>query len=200
MKKITFKLLIAALFLFALPAEAQSFQKGQTDINIGVGLGNTFIDGSYRNYLPPLSISAEIGITNDVSLGGYFGIAGASSTYYYYDNGNPHWNNGNGYYYTDTYRWTYYIVGLRAAYHFGRFIQIDKLDCYAGLMLAGDFVHESYTTDSPYPDHVYTHTGSSGLIASIYVGARYRFNNHIGAFAELGYGISVLTVGVNFKL
>ena len=82
MKKIILPLFTSALLLISMATKAQSFQKGQTDINIGIGLGNTFIDGSYRNYLPPLSISAEYGITNDVSLGGYFGIAGASYTYY----------------------------------------------------------------------------------------------------------------------
>ena len=198
MKK-TILLSVIALVLFApVCMNAQSFSKGQVDLNLGLGLGATFIDGNYHTSFPPVSISAEVGVTNDISVGGYFGIAGASYSYNGWDN---HWNNGNQYYYTDTYRWTYYILGVRGAYHFGRFIQIDKLDAYAGLMLAGDFVHESYTTNSPYPDHAYYRSNSSsGLIASIFVGARYRFTEKVGAFAEIGYGISILTVGVNFKL
>ena len=41
---------------------------------------------------------------------------------------------------------------------------------------------------------------SSGLAYSGFVGGRYYFSEKLAAFAEIGYGISVLTFGVSFKL
>jgi hypothetical protein len=174
---------------------AQSFQKGQTDINLGIGLGNIIVEPGSINVLPPVSASVEFGITNDISLGGYAAFTGASRTY-------QGWENcGNiDHYYTDTYRWSYFILGVRGAYHFGRFIKIDKLDMYAGLMLGNDFAHDSYSTSSICSDHVaYISPTYGGFVFSLYGGARYRFTNHFGVFGELGYGISYLNVGLNFK-
>ena len=38
-----------------------------------------------------------------------------------------------------------------------------------------------------------------GFIWSLNAGIRYRFSEHVGIFAELGYGISILNLGLNFK-
>ncbi len=40
---------------------------------------------------------------------------------------------------------------------------------------------------------------SSGLIVPVYVGARYYVTDKLGIMAELGYGVSVLNVGVSYK-
>ena len=190
-----------ALFM-AVNAQSQdqAFQKGQKDLNIGIGLGNTIVDGYAYNVWPPISVSLDYGVTDDISIGGYLGFTGASDKYTGWENYGPGNSNGGGYY-TDTYRWTYYIVGARAAYHFGKFIKVPKLDLYAGLMLGYDFAHYSYSTTSVYPNHYdNSYQSYGGFAFSIYGGARYRFTDKVGAFAELGYGISFFTLGVNFKL
>ena len=92
------------------------------------------------------------------------------------------------------------ILGIRGAYHFGRFINIEKLDVYAGLMLGNDFAKDSYSTNSQCPYHQeYMSRSYGGGVASLFVGARYRFTNHVGIFGELGYGISMLNIGLNLK-
>jgi hypothetical protein len=40
----------------------------------------------------------------------------------------------------------------------------------------------------------------SGVAYSLFVGGRYYFNQHIGVFAELGYGVAWLNLGVAFHL
>ncbi|HEV7231631.1 MAG TPA: hypothetical protein VGO45_09905 [Bacteroidia bacterium] len=187
------------LVLGITTGHAQSFQKGQTDINLGIGLGNIIVEPGSINVLPPVSASVEFGITNDISLGGYAAFTGASRTYQGWEDCGQ--GNGNGQYYVDTYRWSYFILGVRGAYHFGRFIKVDKLDVYAGLMLGNDFAHDSYSTTSICPDHHQGYVGPTygGFVFSLYGGARYRFTNHFGVFGELGYGISYLNVGLNFK-
>ncbi|HXC04447.1 MAG TPA: hypothetical protein VNZ86_06820 [Bacteroidia bacterium] len=179
-------------------SNGQSFQKGQTDLNIGIGLGNPILGPDNYNTITPLSISLGYGITNDISIGIYGGFSGASYNYYGWDDcGMGH---GNGQYFTDTYKWSYYILGVQGDYHFGRFIKRDKWDVYAGLLLGNDFAHYTYYTNSVCPDHIrYDSPMYGGIVCAIHAGARYRITNHVGVFAELGYGIAYLNVGVNFK-
>ena len=196
------KIILLVLTMFVVSTinnlSAQSFNKGQTDINIGIGLGNTIITSGATNVLPPLSLSVEYGITDDISVGGYFGITGASYSYSGWEN----CGKGSDQYYIDTYKWSFYIIGARGAYHFGHFIKVDKLDVYAGLMLGDDIAHFSYSTTSTCSDHIGFISSSTygGFVFSIYAGARYRFTDHFGAFLELGYGITYLNIGLNIKL
>jgi energy-converting hydrogenase Eha subunit B len=204
MKKITLTSIALFFLVFVgTHVNAQSFQKGQVDLNLGLGIGNTVIGPGSSGVLPPVSASLEFGITNDISIGGYLGFTKASYLYYGNDwcgNG-PGNGHGNYYNYTDTYTWTYLIAGVRGAYHFGRFIKIDKLDVYAGLMLGNDFASSNYSTNSVCPDHVrYNYNNTyGGFVFALYGGARYRFTNHFGVFGELGYGVTYLNVGLNFK-
>lgn len=189
--KITFLFLITMAF----GIKAQSFQQGQKDINLGLGLGNTFVGSGYTSTFPPISVAIEYGVTDAISVGGFLAFTGAKSTYNYQD-----WYNGNYYNYTDTYSWTYYIIGVRGAYHFAQFISNDKVDLYAGLMLGDEMVTNTYSTTDPNSSHVVNSSQSAGgFIWSGFVGGRYRFNDHIGIFGELGYGISNLNIGLNLK-
>lgn len=199
MKNIVIKITILLLSGGTFVIKAQSFQKKQMDLNLGVGLGNTIVAGGGTNVFPPLSVSVEYGITDDISIGGYLGFTGASYNFSGWENCGK--GNGNGQYYTDTYKWSYFILGARGAYHFGRFIKVDKLDVYAGLMLGDDFAHYSYSTTSTCPDHIrYSSPTYGGFVFSVYGGARYRFTDHVGVFGELGYGIAYLNIGLNLKL
>src|ERR1051326_4286355 len=107
-------ILINVLACLSICAQAQSFAKKQLDLNLGVGLGNTYISGVYSSATPPISLSVETGITDDISLGGYLAYAGAKFQY----SGSDFCNNGNGngnfwYTYTDTYSWTFFVIGVR---------------------------------------------------------------------------------------
>ena len=82
--------------------------------------------------------------------------------------------------YIGYYKGMSYHYGLRGIYHYN-FDLDDNLDLYGGLMLS----YASY---------------ASNIYFSLFVGGRYYFTNNVGVFMELGYGISYLTVGLNFKL
>ena len=81
--------------------------------------------------------------------------------------------------------YTFLYPGVRGALHY-QFV--DKLDTYAGLMLGA---------------RIWTWSGYNGtytdFIVPFYIGGRYYFTENIAAFAELGYGIAVLQLGVSFK-
>ena len=130
----------------------------------------------------------EFGVTDAISVGGYVAYTGTTWTYAY----------GS---YTDKRTWSYYIVGVRGAFHFAQFIKNDKVDLYAGLMLGDVIAKDTYTTTNPTPGYNSTTStqSSGGFIFSPSVGCRYRFTDNVGIFGELGYGIATFNIGVNFK-
>lgn len=83
-------------------------------------------------------------------------------------------------------------IGARGSYHFNELIKLpnDKVDLYAGLGVA----YFKYT--GPYSSFY----NSSFVAVPIHIGGRYFFSDNVGGFAELGSSISVLKLGVTFKL
>lgn len=203
MKKKLLAVVTAICFLNAATV-AQSFQKNQLDINFGVGIGNSFIQPGAKRTIPAISTSVEYGITDAISVGAYLGYAGATYEYRGTSWCPPRNGNGNafGNYfdYTDTYKWRFSIVGARGAYHFAKFIPNDKLDVYAGLLIGANFAKYTYTTNDPCDSRTSSMANNyGGFTWAGFAGARYRFVDNFGVFAELGYGISYLTLGVNIS-
>lgn len=166
-------LVLCLVIVFAsmsLSAEGP-YKKGSNDINAGIGFGSTLV-GSIT--LPPINASYEIGITDDISAGGYFGFAMSEEGW-------------SGY----TWKYTHIIIGARGSYHF---YNEDNMDLYGGLMLGYNVV----SVDSP-GDYAYD-AASSGITYSAFLGGRYYFSENLGAFAELGYGVAYISLGITFKL
>lgn len=178
MKKTIFTLMAV---IIAFTAQAQQFQIGTTTVNAGIGLGTAL--GGLGKARPAISMSVDhglwdIGGPGVISLGGYIG--------------------NTGYKYTDlgyTAKWNYTIVGVRGAYHYNGFTEIPELDIYGGVMLSYNI--SKYTSDSS--DTLLGNSYGSGLGFTGFVGGRWFFTNSIGAYAELGYGVSILNVGVTYK-
>ena len=176
---------LCALFLIAFTQlNAQMYSKGQQDLHLGVGLG-TFYGSGYHTVLPPLNISYEKGITENIGVGAY---AGYSSSRYNYSFSDYHWT------------YNYIILGARGAYHYDLF-KNPKLDTYGGIMLGFTIAKAKFHSDNPlYKESDYTSPSSGGLTWSGFLGARYQFKENLGAYAELGYGVAVLNLGVRLKL
>lgn len=184
MKKhtITFILGMAALMI-SFHGQAQStgpkcFEKGTGILNLGVGIGATLYGSGYRASFPPISLSYEKGIAN-----GRFGIGGLlAHTGAKYGDKSEYW------------KYSYTIIGVRGDYHF---YTTDKLDTYGGAMLGYDIVTDKWHGEGSGDDY---HDSGSSASFSIFVGGRYFFNPHVGVFAELGYGIAWLNIGIAFHL
>ncbi|WP_374744526.1 hypothetical protein [Parapedobacter sp. 2B3] len=186
MKSIIQKIVKKTIFIFlsmaiASAVNAQPFQKGTTAANAGIGLGTAL--GGLGKARPAISVSVDhglwdIGGPGVISLGGYLG--------------------NTGYKYTDagyTAKWNYIVVGARGAYHYNGFTDLPNLDVYGGAMLAYNIV--KYKTEGGGAD--LSNNYGSGIGLSGFLGGRWFFTDNIGAYAELGYGVSVLAVGVTFK-
>lgn len=187
MKNLFFLILFAASLLSTNQVNAQTitagnpnFSKGQWDVNAGVGLIRTFY-GSHRGVVPPVSVSAEVGVTDNISVGGYIGYTSTKDRFGFLDD-------------FDVVKYSFLIIGARGSYHFNVW---DKMDTYGGLMLGYAVASAKWDSSNPYLEDA--SFAASGLSLSAYIGGRYDINENIGAFAEIGYGISVLTLGATMK-
>ena len=187
MKKLLISTLILVFAFSFTNAQESTFSEGDKVINLGVGLGNTlYVGGGYSSTIPPISVSFEYGILNDilekgsVGVGGYIGYASAR-----YEETIP-------FYGTYGFDMTNFILGARGSFHYPL---VDKLDTYAGMMLGYNIVNIDYFgTYDPGT------ASGSGVAWSMYLGGRYYFKPNFAVMAELGYGISYLNIGVSFKL
>jgi hypothetical protein len=157
---------------------SETFGKGNTVLNLGIGLGSTYGFG-YKSTIPPLSAMLEFCVKdhlfNDgkgaIGVGPYVGYAS-----YKFDT------------YGD-YSFTRIVIAARGNLHY-QFA--DKLDTYVGLQLGYDII--KWNTDLDFIGNT-----ASGVYFGGEIGARYYFSKNIAAMAELGYGVTWLNVGAAIK-
>ena len=171
MKKIVLFILLTVSF-FSI--KAQSFEQGDNVFNLGIGIGGAYNSGN-SIIMPPISVSFEYGLTNDLGVGN-FGVglyAGVSSV---------EDNFGT--------RFTPIVIGVRGAYHF---YKTEKIDIYGGALFGFRMVESDNIGMSTY-------SAKSGITWDTFIGARYYLTSNLTLMTELGYGISWLTVGIAYKL
>ena len=177
MKKVVLSLAIVAIVLSANAQKeaVKSFDKKTSFLHIGVGFGGGFYTGSIE--MPPISVSFEKAVSEKVSVGGIIAYSSA--------NENLGFSN-------DDAKYTYLLIGARGNYHFAT---SEKFDPYVGLTLGYNKV--SAKLSSTFSNYK---VKASALIFGGQIGANYYFSPKFGAFAELGYGIGILTIGITAKL
>lgn len=186
LKKLFISLIIV---IAALSVNAQStFNKGDKALNIGIGLGWGYAGGygSFSTFpLPSFNASFEAGLF-DLPNVGVISIGGFGSF-------RTTWDSGaiSGYDYDYTYNNT--ILAARGVFHFG-FFDTGAFDLYAGIHSGVRISSYTYTSD------FYNESdGDTDFVHDVFVGARYMKSSKFGFFAEAGYGISYLKVGLAFK-
>lgn len=178
MRSLSRILSVAVLFMAGYIAQAQH-EEGQSNINLGVGFV-TFYTGDAT--MPPLSLSYDYGINDNISVGGYAGYFGAEEEL--------------GSFGGETFKWkySYLVIGVRGAYHLEL---IDDFDTYGGLMLGYNAASASWEGSETFKPAVEPSVG--GIALGAFVGGRYHFTDNIGAFLELGYGVSALNIGLTAR-
>jgi hypothetical protein len=186
MKKIILAIFATILAVGALQAQ-DVFSKGEKVANLGIGFGSYLGGSGYSATIPPISASVEFCIIDglidgnaSIGVGGYLSYSANK------------WNNNLlGFDYG--YKYSYFVIGPRGAFHY-QFI--DKLDTYAGVMLGYNVVSASYYGDDLYETAA---ASSSGVWFGGFAGARYYFTPTIAVFAEVGYGVAAIELGVSLK-
>jgi hypothetical protein len=169
--------------------QAQSYEIGSNVINAGLGLGYS-INYGFGNSTPVISGSFEHGL---IEAGpGTVGIGGIISY------------QGNRYSYSDgfgTYKrkWSTTFIAVRGTYHPDALVG-DNYDVYGALQLGLYNYGYNYSATGIYTAANYNSGLNSGLGLGLVAGGRYYFTDNIGGFAEIGYDISYLKIGLSIKL
>jgi hypothetical protein len=174
------------------PQQAPSFAKGTIGVNLGIGLGNGYgysysgFGGSLQSS-PAISLSVEKGIVEGVGPGviSVGGLLGYKSDSYKWDMLGDDFKS----------TWSNIYIAARGAYHYN-FTDNPKIDTYAGLSLAARITRFSTNYSDTYTE---SYGNGTTLDAGVFLGGRYLFTDKIGAFAEFGYDMSYLKLGLTTK-
>lgn len=170
-KLLTVAILTTLCFLYSENINAQTFEKGQKNFSIGVGVG----------YGLGANAAVDYGISDVLSIGV---IGGYSSRSY-------------GYLSSFNYRVSYIGVAGRVAAHFGKYlkevgINEEKLDPYIGAV--GGFRTVNYSDD--YSS--YYSGRNAGIILGGVLGARYYIKDKIALYVEGGVPYSTAGISIKF--
>jgi hypothetical protein len=197
MKKITITILIICAGFSSSRLNAQNlFTGGSFTLNPGLGYGYDY--GYLGTFYPAIGISGDYGLKVNAGPGtiGIGGIVGFKFGYYDYT-----YNN-----YTANYSET--VLALRGTYHWTP-PGAPKLDLYGGIPVGIRFDHYSEWNNhitgydingNPIYSYYQVSATATYPFLGLFIGAAYYFNNRVGIFGELGYDVSIFTIGISFKL
>lgn len=163
-----------------------NFRKGFTHLSFGVGFGSPLIKPGSYNTVPLLSVNVDHGLRDDLGpgilgVGGYFG----------YEQYRREFNSGEyGFNYSSA------VIQGRITYHYEF---LENFDTYAGAGLGLRYINSAEFGIHPPNDGIEPVDGVKPS-GAVFVGGRYFFNEKTAAYAELGIGVSYLTLGITFKL
>ncbi|MGQ1785634.1 MULTISPECIES: outer membrane beta-barrel protein [unclassified Saccharicrinis] len=184
---------VVTFFLITISINAQPLTFEQQDIGIAVGVPS-MNDNMYTSQSPAITIHYEYGLSDKIGMG-YIGVGGLLSM------AGGEYNNSilNTSFSVD---YSQTLIGPRAVYHFD---MVDltgsqewrNIDVYGGAFLGLKFERAKYTNPNTQNN---VKDNDTTLATDLFAGIRYGFNKNIGAFAELGFGVSYFSVGVNWRL
>ncbi|HNA79641.1 MAG: hypothetical protein U1F40_09625 [Turneriella sp.] len=162
----------------AAPASGQPFHKGAFFLGGALGLG------SGLGYLGGVAVmaNAEYGLTNEIGIGGSIGYWGYSESLSTFGA-------------TVKYSYTIIPIIVSGAYHIP--IKNPKLDLAVGISLGYYMVSSS--VESSISGFSYASATGSGVAWGVFGLARYFVSDSIALRGKLGYGITLLEVGVDFR-
>ena len=173
--------------LFTTNVNAQSFEKGDFDLNATIGFGNAWYYGTYYHMgLPFIAVAADYGLKEDwgpgvFGIGGVIGISTVKTKYSYI---------GADY----GYKYTNFSIVPRATYHY-QFV--DKLDTYAGVATG-----ITIRSGKEYGDYPLGAPDDSGVrfVITAFVGAKYYLTDNLAVMSEIYvYDLAIFNIGVGFK-
>lgn len=171
-----FIILVATLAL-GVAAQAQStFRKGATVGSITLGLSDGIFSPDNTLILPPLSFALDHSIAGGLfdgngsfGLGAFFGTSISQKSFVTSSR---------------------FLMGPQASLHY-QFV--SKLDTYFSLMLGLNLEHYSWTDDG-----IRYRRNKSRIGWGAHIGTRYYLSPRWAAMMELGYGISLFSIGMSY--
>jgi hypothetical protein len=178
MKKFV-SMLAGAVLLIVI---SQANVNAQDGVAKGDFLLSPFIGGPYvyagSGFSFTLGVTGEYAFSDEISGGGYLAFT--------------RWDYGYG---SGDIGYNFVDFGVRASYHFAKLLKVSnkKFDPYAGASLGFNSSKNDY-------NGAYNDIYDGGVRGGLYAGARYFWKPNMGVFGEVGFGLTVLSGGITFKL
>jgi outer membrane protein W len=195
MKKLIISLLTVTTL--ATSTNAQQFEQGRNFVSAGYGIGIGYgaILKAYQSYagydfngFGPVLFNYERGVTDNIGIGLCIGYSTYGATWNYSSLG-----LGS---YDYKYSWNTLSIMARGTYHFDM-SRRSKFDPYVGVGLGYRNYSFKWTSSDPdFSEANYNISLGIPFGFQLFGGARYMFNDNVGAYAEVGYGISVANAGL----
>lgn len=173
------KKLFSIIAIFLSMHMAAQFETGSQRLHFGVGIGSGYAGSGLKTAIPPIHASYEYGISEKIGVGGLIGYTSSTADYAFFGEA----------------KYSYLIIGARGNYHF---LNTSEYDVYAGAMLGFNRASVKFENEGDF--FGVEPTADSGVIFGGYVGGRYNLSEKFTAFAEVGYSIAWLSVGVCLNL
>ncbi|TCC98393.1 outer membrane beta-barrel protein [Pedobacter hiemivivus] len=163
--------------------EDLAFHKGSKFLQIGFGLGGGYYASGLKTSIPAIQARYEFSVTDKISAGVVLGYSSAKYDY-------PGIEYDDEMIGSSSLSYNYLLAGVRGNYHFST---SEKFDPYVGATLGYNAVSVSEDDD----DEI---SGADGkVLFGAQVGANYYFSKKIGAWADVGYGLGYINLGIVFK-
>lgn len=186
---LTLTLLSLTQFLSAQSDTDIQFKKGDIEIAAGIGLMNTFVAKNTRAVMPPVSLTMGYRLKDNISIGTYMGY---SKTNYVAPN-EPAFDDPAPPELTNN----YFQFGLRGQGHFLR----NRMDFYGGAMIGYNFSINNYSNLPPDGrlENLIVEDYSDAVVFSGHIGIKYLLTEHFGVYGEIGYGASLINLGLTTR-
>lgn len=192
------KLLISSVCMLCVftysnvKAQDRSYELKNSLLSFGAGFGWVSSFYSDNSQWPALSLTYEKGLLgfNRVGLLSLGFTAGYHHAYYDYST-SSHYA-----------RWDNTVGALRVALH-PSILLGQHFNCYVGLLAGAryEFFKDTYYDQSPslFEGDPYKRFGGFRTLFAGFVGMRWYPGERLGFFVEGGYGMSYVTIGINWK-
>lgn len=195
MKQLTLLLLCSVLTISSLFAQDRTTQFGKLAFSAGVGTVPTYVAGDAQTHVPAISLRAGLLVSKRFTISSFLGYTDITSApREFFDGYSTVVNNKT------------IMFGLRSELH--KEIT-EKVDFYGGLTFgfaSSNRTEKDASTGIPMkrdaegPTPYNPNAPTTTFLYSGFVGTTYYLDNKMGVFAEAGYGISLVTIGVTMKM
>lgn len=191
MKNLTLICTLVLASLTTLSAQL-NFKPGDIEFAAGVGIISTYAKDGASVIAPPVSLRTDVRLSSNFSLGAYAAYAAFERNGRILPTGAVQDIANES-----------FQLGLRATAH----SEVgEKFNIYGGGMLGYDMTTIEESVDAQPkskgdgPSFIRPEADNNALIYSAFIGAAYYPKRNLGFFGEVGYGNSLLSVGVSFCL
>jgi hypothetical protein len=188
MKKLIVLTIVCCLSIVVI-GHAQKKPKNYLNLNAGVGLLPTFLKDGGKAVLHPLSFTADYKLRSNFSMGLSIGHSVTrTAEQAFVDGSMAQWNNH------------FTAIGIRSGAYSN--LIADRWHFYGGLSIGYSISEIEMLQGEAKKARQEMGVDQSGgkLFYTAYMGTRYSITPHLGAFAEVSLGISLVSIGASVSV